>query len=200
MKRTVIGLVGEASSGKGELARVFQERGFVYYSLSDALREIATSLGLSHDREVLTNIGNTLREKFGGDILARGAKRWIENTGNNRVVIDSIRNPSEVTFLQLETDAFIVGITMPPEKRFQLIRERNRPGDPQTWEEFQRLLRHEQGIGERASGIQVKQCLDLADTIIHNEGTVTDLHMKANEILLSRGIGLEGNSPNKERY
>lgn len=199
MKPIIIGLVGEASSGKGEIAKLLQPNGFAYFSLSDSLRKIATSLHLPHDREILINIGNTLRDTFGTNILARGAQRWINDTGNTRVIIDSIRNPGEVLFLQQELGAFVIGVTMSPEKRFELIRERKRPGDPQTWEEFQRLFSLEQGIGEKSSGIQVKQCLDLTDATIQNEGTIGDLHTQVREFLFSRGILLEGVSSNREK-
>lgn len=199
MNKVVIGLVGEASSGKGELASFLQKKGFSYYSLSDTLRNIATSLGLSHERDSLMGIGNSLREKFGSDILARGAKRWIETETNSRVVIDSIRNPGELTFLRQEVDGYIVGLIMSPERRYELMRGKNRPGDPNNLEDFLALLHHEHGIGQTENGIQVKQCLDLADTVIQNNGTLEELYANATEVLLFKGVALEGQSPNRER-
>lgn len=198
MNRSVIGLVGQAGVGKGRVAHVLTENGFNAYSLSDSLRKTATDIGLSHEREVLITLGNSLRERFGGDILARGAKQWIDSEDATRVVIDSIRNPSEVSFLQREAGAFVIGVTMSPEKRFRLMRDRNRPGDPQTWDEFQQLLYREQGVGEKASGQQVQRCLELADELLPNEGTIIDLHNHTKELLHARGM-LEGYTPQRER-
>ena len=190
MDRLIIGLVGEAGVGKGEIARQLKENAFRYYSLSDSLRRIAADVGLSNDREILIKLGNSLRERFGSDILARGARRWVEADKITRAVIDSIRNPAEVSFLQRELGALVIGITMSPEKRFQLILERERPGDPQTWSEFLSVLRREQGIEEKSSGQQVQKCLESADVILLNEGTIAELRNHARELLQTRGVSL----------
>lgn len=200
MQRTVIGLVGEASSGKGEVASFLQNKGFSCYSLSNLLRDIAASLELSHERGSLVKIGTTLRERFGNDILARGIMRSIETEESNSIVIDSIRNPGELIFLRQNSGAYIIGLTMSPERRYQLMMEKNRPGDPKNWGEFLGLLNREQGVGQTENGIQVQRCLELADTIIVNDGTLKDLHEKTTETLLAKGIILEGFSPYKERF
>lgn len=191
MNQSIIGLVGEAGVGKGEISRLLIESGFRHYSLSDSLRRIATDLGLPHDREVLIRLGNSLRERFGGDILARGAKEWINSKEGTNVVIESIRNPSEVLFLQSELGALIIGVTMSLERRFELMKERKRQGDPQSWEEFQNLIRQERGIGEKETGQQVQKCLELANILLPNNGTINDLGCNIKELLLSRGISVE---------
>lgn len=199
MVRTTVGLVGEAGAGKGEIAGYLHGLGFAYYSLSDSIRRIATGVRLPHNREALISIGNALRENLGDDVLARGAQRWLERENISKGVIDSIRNPAEVRFLQRELSTLVVGVTMSPEKRFELMLVRKREGDPKNWEEFQALLRLEQGEGQSTSGVQIKQCLDLADAIVQNDGTLEELHLKTNEMLVARGILLEGYTSNRER-
>lgn len=66
----VIGLTGPNAAGKGEVASVLVERGFVYHSLSDVVREEATARGLDHSRENLIRVGNDLRARFGPGVLA----------------------------------------------------------------------------------------------------------------------------------
>ena len=59
----IIGLTGKNAAGKGEVAEYLKKKGFVYYSLSDVIREEATEKGLEHSRENLINLGNELRKK-----------------------------------------------------------------------------------------------------------------------------------------
>lgn len=197
MSRKVIGLVGTLSSGKGTFADYLTSKGFVYYSLSDSLRDIATKLKLPHERDTLADIGNTLRERFGNDILARGAKRMVEDSDKD-FVIDSIRNPAEVELLKQELNAYIVGIITSPERAFQFMEERNRPGDPQTWEEFIEVYERDLGITSPKHGLQIGSCLQLADVVVQNDGTRPDLESKIKELLFSR-YGIEGNRSYKEK-
>ena len=67
----IIGLTGKNAAGKGEIANHLKSKGFVYFSLSDALREEATKRGLEHSRDNLINLGNEMRETFGNGILAK---------------------------------------------------------------------------------------------------------------------------------
>ena len=66
----IIGLTGRNASGKGEAANYLKEKGFIYYSLSDVIREEATKRGLEHSRDILIKLGNELREKHGAGYLA----------------------------------------------------------------------------------------------------------------------------------
>ena len=66
----IIGLTGKNGSGKGEAAHFLKERGFHYYSLSDALRDEAKKRGQEVTRDTLLALGNELREKEGPGCLA----------------------------------------------------------------------------------------------------------------------------------
>ena len=89
----IIGLTGKNASGKGEVADYLQKKGFIYYSLSDELREEATKRNLEHTRNNLINLGNELRQQHGPQYLAELINNKIKN--NKDFVIDSIRNPFE---------------------------------------------------------------------------------------------------------
>ena len=75
----IIGLTGKNASGKGEVADYLKTKGFVYYSLSDELREEATKRNIEPSRDNLTNLGNELRKKHGPNYLAQK----ILGVGNN---------------------------------------------------------------------------------------------------------------------
>lgn len=193
--KTVIGLVGLPASGKSTAVFDLVKKGFKSVCLSDPLVEIASVLSLNPDRETLFKIGCGLREKFGDDILAKSVINLIKETGENKIVIDSVRSPEEVKLLQAEVGAFIIGISMPQETRFQMIKTRNKPGDPTTWEEFMELTSREEAENSRVKTIE---CMKLANVIIENDG-YTPLLSKIDEVLITSKL-IEGNVRGKERY
>ena len=71
----IIGLTGKNASGKGEVGEYLKVRGFLFYSLSDVLRDELKKQKLPLTRENLTNLGNTLRNDRGPSATGgRGCK------------------------------------------------------------------------------------------------------------------------------
>ncbi|MBI2338979.1 MAG: AAA family ATPase, partial [Deltaproteobacteria bacterium] len=66
----IIGLTGKNGSGKGEVAKLLTSSGFIYYSLSDVLRDELKKQGKEVTRENLIEIGNRLRTEGGPSVLA----------------------------------------------------------------------------------------------------------------------------------
>jgi dephospho-CoA kinase len=199
MKKIVIGLVGGPSTGKGEISRLLEKKGFSPFSLSDILKIRARERGLSPTRQILTDIANDLRAKNGANALAVEMVGFLKDLQSQCIVIESIRHPEEVKTLQKELGAFVIGVSMPLEKRWELMQKRNRPGDPATWEGFLELVKSEEsGVGEKTN-IQVGWALEAADVKIDNNEGVKRLDEKIRELLLSRGIEIDKDSICKER-
>ncbi|KKT39706.1 hypothetical protein A3K29_02320 [Candidatus Collierbacteria bacterium RIFOXYB2_FULL_46_14] len=186
MKRTVIGLVGPIASGKGEVAKYLRGLGFTILSLSDRVREEVDARGLPMSRENLQNVGNDLRETFGGHILA---ERTLELFGNieGNIVIDSIRNPSEIEFLKQTLDLTVIGIDASPELRLEryLYRAARRGEDRVSESDFIHSNSRDLGIGESVFGQQVGRCLEMADVVIQNEDTKKHLLEAVDYYLIS---------------
>ena len=109
----IIGLTGKNGSGKGEVAKYLLDRGFVYYSLSDVLREEASKEGKPLTREVLVALGNQLRSQHGPSVLAE--KIFCRLDPEKHYVIDSIRHPSEVQVFRRRVD-FVLACVRAPER------------------------------------------------------------------------------------
>src|SRR5437870_2185126 len=131
----IIGLTGKNGSGKGEVAKYLQERGYHYYSLSDVLREEAGKRGLTITRDNLVELGNELRNERGPGVLAE--KIFERLDPEKHYVIDSVRHPSEVQVLRRRRDFLLACIKAPERLRFERLRQRGREKDPRTFEEFQ---------------------------------------------------------------
>lgn len=195
MKQVVIGVVGPIASGKGELVRILEAKGFVRHSLSDRIREELTKRGLKVTRGNLQDMGDELRLRYGDDVLAL---RTLEKVyrGDKRVIFESIRNPGEVIALKIFLDAFILGVNASQEKRYEYILARGREGDPKTWQEF-KAMDDREITRQRESSQQVDRCLKMADKVIQNEGTLEDLRERIKEVL--GDLGIEGAAIDKER-
>jgi len=167
----IIGLTGKNAAGKGEIAKHLQDKGFIYFSLSDALRDEATKQSLNHSRDVLIKLGTEMREKYGNGILAKRINEKIrQNKGN--FVVDSIRNPGEVEELKKNDGLILIGVDADVKIRFERLMKRKRAGDSQTFEEF---MDHEKKENNNeGSGQQLDICLKMADKIISSNGAIEE--------------------------
>ena len=133
----IIGLTGRNASGKGEVAEFLKTQGFIFYSLSDVIREEIRTNGEVVTRNRLIETGRRLRLTQGNGYLARMILKKLE-VGQNYVV-DSFRNPVEVEIFRTEASFRLLAVTASPEARFERICARGRESDPQTLEEFNAL-------------------------------------------------------------
>ena len=167
----IIGLTGKNAAGKGEIADHLKSKGFVYFSLSDALRDEATKQSLDHSRDTLIRLGTEMREKHGNDILAKRINEKIkQNKGN--FVVDSIRNPGEVEDLRKNDSFILIGVHADAKMRFERLMKRGRVGDSRTFEEF---MEHEKKENNNeGAGQQLDKCLEMADKTIDSNGTIEE--------------------------
>ncbi len=175
----VIGLTGPNASGKGEVANYIKSKGFIYYSLSDILRREAKKQGIKPLRENLIKLGNDLRKKSGSSVLADLLMNELSKDGN--CIVDSIRNPDEVSTLRKIPGFTMLGIDAPLKKRFERSLKRERPGDAKTLQDF--IEKEEKENKENPQNQQLKKCLLMADLVIINDSSIKELHKKIDETL-----------------
>lgn len=173
----IIGITGAFGSGKSTAADFFEKEGFKKFILSDFLEIEAQKRGIKEiTRKVLQDIGNELREKFGSDILARYALSEIEKEGFEKVVIDGLRNVAEINRLKTSSDFTLIAIISSRENRFQRLKNLKRR-ESLTWEIFEGLDKRDSGDGKE-TGLQVDECIKLADISLENNGTEKEFEEK----------------------
>lgn len=177
----IIGVTGPIASGKRVLVEMLIERGFVYYELSDEVREEAKKLGIIVERKALQDLGNAMRQKYGNGYWAERIRAKMQE-GKNYVVA-GIRNPGEIEVFKKVGNFVLVGIDAPIEKRFQWIIARNKDSDPKTIEEIKAIDSRDRGVGEEGSGQQSAKCYEMADAFIKNDGTFEELSAKVSDLL-----------------
>jgi dephospho-CoA kinase len=179
MKKEVklIGLTGTNGAGKGEVAAYLMKKGYAYFSLSDIIREELEKKEQEITRDNLIKTGNELREKFGGNILARRVMEKIKG----KAVIDSIRNPKEIEYLRKKKNFVLLGIDAPVKLRYERVKKRGRNESASTLREFIQKEKKEMEGSEQ--GQQLLKCLETADFQIINDESLESLYQKLEEFL-----------------
>jgi len=191
----IIGLTGKNGSGKGEVAKFLVTSGYIYYSLSDVLREELKSKGVEVTREKLIETGNRLRQEGGASVLADKVLAKLDPEKN--YVIDSIRNPAEVQSLKKRIDFFLFNVSADQKTRFERIKVRKRENDPATFDEFVRIEKIEDESPDPHKQ-QIKQTTALADYTIQNDTTIEELHENIRTLL--RELGKKNTRPGWDAY
>ena len=184
----IIGLTGKFAAGKGTVADLLVEQGYIYHSLSDILREELAARGIPEGRETLMNLGNQLRREGGPGVLATRLLSRLQDGRDH--IVDSIRNPVEVEELRRLEAFVLVGIDAEQRLRFDRLRARQRVGDPEDWEEFQRLEAAETASSDPAKQ-QLAGTFALRDHTIQNDGSTAELGDELARLLKTLGLGAE---------
>ncbi|OQX86044.1 hypothetical protein B6D60_06925 [candidate division KSB1 bacterium 4484_87] len=162
----IIGLTGTNAAGKTEFVHYLETKGFTSYSLSDIIREELEARKLPLSRQNLIEVGNELRREFGPSVLADRTKEKIKD---NKVVIDSIRNPAEILSLRELPNFFMVSIDAPPELRYQRAKERGRIEDVDSLDQFIAMENREKS--DDAHEQNLSKCMRMAEFRIINSGS-----------------------------
>lgn len=175
MSKLIIGLTGSMGCGKGEIVKILEKKGFQYITLSMMVREEARKRGVAEEREKLMEVGNSMRKESGAGVLAQRALEKIENSEGDLWIVDGIRNPAEIDALKKGENVHIVGVSTDREVLVERILGRARESDAKDRVEILRKLEREWGVGEPPDGQQVGKCMEKADIVIPNMGTLEEL-------------------------
>lgn len=184
MSKIIIGLTGRNAAGKGTVAEILKQKGFIYHSLSDSLRDELKSLGKKETRENLINVGNRLRMKGGPSVLAEKMIPKLSPEDNH--IVDSIRNPFEVDSLRknsLSHNFFLLSVDADSRLRYERLKSRGRVGDSASWEEFVEQERKEENNSD-PNKQQLSKTIRKADFVMDNSETINELESKIEKLLI----------------
>lgn len=184
----ILGVAGPNGAGKGEVVAWLEKRSFTPRSLSDVLRDELQARGVAETREAMIEAGRALRAEHGSAVLAERLRAKLQP--DRHYVIDSIRHPAEVEALRgLGTRFRLLWVDAEPSRRFERLRARARPGDPETLERLLVLEGRERGSADPAMQ-QLDAVERLADVRLRNDGTLEALHAQVQEVLAG-SLGFE---------
>lgn len=192
----IIGISGNYASGKDSVAEILQKMNFYHVSYSDLLREELKNRKQELTRDNLIAVGNELRQNYGADILSQRAVLKVLDGEN--YVFTSIRNPSEVTFLQSRPDFLLVNVTAPEKVRLQRIVARNREQDPKTLTQ----LRQKEALENKkdAHVQQLNTVAKMAKVTVVNDSSIKALQQKVQQLVSDWMYKLQDARPNWDHY
>jgi dephospho-CoA kinase len=170
-----IAITGTNGAGKGTAVEYFKKRGFKHLSVRDFL---SRSLD-NPTRENLINEANRIREIHGPTYIIE----QLLKEEHRHVIIESIRAEAEAELAKSE--CFLLGIDADPKIRYERIIARKSVTDKITYEDFKK---HEELEWENKDPNKqnIKACLDAAEMIITNNGTIKQLNQKLEEYYANR--------------
>jgi dCMP deaminase len=176
----LIGLTGRNAAGKGEVARYLREKSFDYHSLSDILRAEIRSRGEKPTRETLIAVGNELRRQYGPGVLAERTLAKLEP--DRHYVIDSIRNPAEVSAFRSSGLPFkLIFVDAPVELRFERAVSRGREGEAMDLEKFKETENRE--VAGEPHSQNLLDVESMADIKLINDGPLSQLFTRIEDSL-----------------
>ena len=171
-------LVGLARSGK-DVAANYIERKHSYFKLvfSDVIAAELREKGYAVNKPNMSRMGDELRKESGMDVVAR---RLMERTeGKDKVVFVGARSMPEIEFIKRRSQKFLlIKISAEEDARYA----RRDKMDAQRREEF--FERDRNDIENK--GFQ--RVLDAAGIEVRNEGRLSDLYDKLDELLAKKGF------------
>jgi len=176
----LLGVVGLKLAGKRRFTDyLVEEQGFSAYSLARILRDMAAAAGIPLvARPTLQDFGDELRRRRGRDFLAREVAKaiyrdWVEHGQlATEIVIAGIKNLAEVKALRRFPGFCLVAVKATDESRYQrALGDGSFSGSIDEWREKidGRDLQRKDKFGQ-----QVGLCIQSADLVIENDGTVAD--------------------------
>jgi dephospho-CoA kinase len=175
--KLVIGLAGMPGAGKSLVVNVARTRYYGVVTMGDVVREEAKKRHIESSPENLGKIMLELRQKEGNNVIAKRCTLKIENTKEEKVIVDGIRSPSEVEEFKKHFQKFsLIAIQSSPETRFKRLHHRRRSDDPRSWKIFHERDKRELGVG-------LGEAITMAEYKIVNEGEKAVVKEKVKEIL-----------------
>ena len=190
----VIGTVGLAGSGKGEVAEVAREEGVPVVTMGDVIRRACRDRGLdpaTHHGEVAT----ALREENGPDAVAARSLPLIEEAleESDTVLVDGIRSGVEVDRFEeaFGDDFLLVSIEVPFEERAERLLERGRDDSDLDGEELR-------ARDERELGFGMGEAMERADVVVENTDTLAAFRDRARNLVRGESAGPTDGTPDPE--
>jgi len=184
----VFGSIGRIGSGKDAVVKYLSKRyGLPVVSVGDMVRERAAEEGLSPTRKELHRLSSRMIREHGKEYFMALVLKRIEDRGWEKAGITGIRTPEDVRFLRSRLGDGLVLFHVyvgDDHTRFERMRRRNSPRDPQTYEDFLEEDREEEAM------FRIEGASAMADYSLDNSGSLEDLHGQVDAIV-EDGAALE---------
>jgi dephospho-CoA kinase len=178
----IIGITGTNAAGKGTVVDILkQDFGFKHLSVRDYLAKEVKKRNLEVNRNTLIETANNIRKNHSPSYIVEELYKEAEKL-QKPVVIESIRTEGEVEALQKKPNFILIAVDADRKTRYERSLKRNSETDHLTYEEF--IETEEKEMNSQDKGKQnLMKCIEMADIVILNNGTIEDLREKVKTYL-----------------
>ena len=178
----IIGITGTLGAGKGTIVEFLtSQKGFVHYSVREFLKKKLLEIGLETNRDTLTMVANQLREANSASYVTDQLYEEALQSGSN-CIIESIRTPGEIASLRKTGNFVLFAVDADPKIRYKRIYLRGSETDKISYEVFiANEAREMQSTNPNHQNLAA--CIQLADFVFSNNGTVSDLQESVEGVL-----------------
>ncbi|MFA7628174.1 MAG: AAA family ATPase [Candidatus Dojkabacteria bacterium] len=170
----IIGITGTNAAGKGTVVDILkQDFGFKHLSVRDYLAREVKRRNLEVNRNTLIETANDIREKHSPSYIVEELYKEAEKL-QKPVVIESIRTEGEVEALQKKPNFILIAVDADRKTRYMRSLKRNSETDHLTYKKFIETEEREMNSPDKGKQSLLK-CIELADIVILNDGTIEDL-------------------------
>jgi dephospho-CoA kinase len=166
--KIVVGITGTILAGKGTVVDILKSKGFNHVSVRDLIKEELARQNMPVSRSNMQNLGNIMRRKHGLEYWMKIALNKYA-TDNTPLIIESLRNPAEITYLKNNSKFYLIGMDAPFEVRLERVKKRDLDMDKRDQDTFVFDDARDKGYNEPLNGQQVGMCLVQADFLIYND-------------------------------
>ncbi|MGV8168891.1 MAG: AAA family ATPase [Candidatus Nanoarchaeia archaeon] len=177
----IVGITGTIGSGKGTVVEILKEKGFKHFSARALITEEIKRRNLPVNRDSMVLVGNDWRNKYGASYVAEELYRRAKIAGGN-AVIESLRTVGEIESLRMKGDFMLLAVDAEVEVRYERLHKRGLETDDVSFEQFSAQEQRE-FISSDPNKQNLSACIELADHLIINNGSVEELKRKIERIL-----------------
>lgn len=178
----IIGITGTLGAGKGTIVDYLVEyKHFKHYSVRSFLIDEIEKRQLSVNRDNMVIVANEMRAKFSPSYITDQLYEKAILSGQN-CIIESIRTPGEIESLREKGNFYLFAIDAQAKIRYERIVIRNSETDKISYDTFIQNETREMDT-EDPTKQNLTKCIEMADFLFENSGSMENLHKKVEEIL-----------------
>ncbi len=178
----IIGITGTLGAGKGTVVDyLVKDMGYKHYSVRAFLIEEIKKRGLPVNRDSMTEVANELRAKYSPAYIIEQLYGIAEKGGVSSI-IESIRTPGEIDFLKKQGSFILLAVNADPKLRYDRVVIRGSETDKISFETFIANEKRE-FITSDPNKQNLSKCIQLADYVLHNDGSISDLVTQVSEVI-----------------
>lgn len=183
----IIGITGTLGAGKGTIVEyLIAKHSFKHYSVRSYLIERIEEQGLPVNRDSMVLVANELRASESPSFIIDELYKKALESGEN-CIIESIRTPGEVVSLRKKNNFWLIAVDADARIRYDRISHRKSETDNISFDEFVANEKREMTSTD-PNKQNLSRCIEMADFLIDNSGSIEELQRRTEEILL-RGRG-----------